>query len=97
MRFQRLFFLGQLREACRTTYTTFMGSPTPESWPRSAQFHPLPMTTLGSREKRLRNRSEKCHFRTLRAHRHEASPFRRRWQPVDKKRLKPCRGRPFGL
>jgi len=56
------------------------------------------MTTLGRREKSLRNRSEKRHFRALRAyqlrHRPLPAPLKTPW---NQNRLRPCRGRSFGL
>ena len=56
------------------------------------------MTTLGRREKCLRNRSGKGHLRALRAHqmrnRPLPAPLERPWT---KPRLKPCQGMPFGL
>jgi Transposase DDE domain group 1 len=45
----------------------------------SAKVEQISMTTLGRREKCPRNRSEKGHFRALRAHQMRIRPSRCRW------------------
>jgi hypothetical protein len=56
------------------------------------------MTTLGRREKCLRNRSEKGHFRALRAHQMRNRPLPAPLEtPWTKPRLNPCQGMPFAL
>ncbi len=56
------------------------------------------MTTLGRREKCLRNRSGKGHLRALRAHQmRKPAPPGAAGNSVDQNRLKPCRERSSGL
>ena len=55
------------------------------------------MTTLGRREKCLRNRSEKGQLRALRAHRCETGPSRRRWKHRGPKPPKTLQERSSGL
>jgi hypothetical protein len=56
------------------------------------------MTTLGRREKCLRNRSGKGHLRALRAHQMRNRPLPAPLEtPWTQNRPNPCRGRPFGV